>query len=155
MEIDNDKLDEDEMYEEITCCWKNCNNSFERHDIYNRSKWVNSRGHSIEGWYNYRGPTKCLSRTCSNVYCPKHSAYFSNMELCYECFSKQPPWRKVDILAMLKYINIMKEYFHDIEKENDELKNEIVQLKLQLKYQPGGEGAKEAQKHFEELMDKN
>ena len=151
MEIDNDKLDEEDMYQEITCCWENCNKSFERHSIYNRIKWIHGEGRSIKSWYNYRGPTKCLSYTCSNVYCPKHSVYFE--QYCYECFLKKK-WYKADIPDVQKYVNNMRDDFHIIKKENDELKNEIVQLKLQLKYQPGGEGAKEAQKHFEELVDK-
>jgi len=136
------------MYQEITCCWENCNKSFERHDIYNRPKWIHNMGGSIRSWLNYSGPTKCISYICSNVYCDTHSVYFD--ECCYDCFLKSE-WSKADIPTMQKYVNNMKEDFHIIKKENNELKQEIIQLKLQLKYQPGGEGAEAAKESFEKL----
>ena len=48
-----------------------------------------------------------------------------------------------------EYVQVwqVKEYIENLKKELDELRIE----NYHLQYQPGGEGAKEAQKHFEEM----
>lgn len=49
------------------------------------------------------------------------------------------------------YTKLNYSYINKKEAEIAELKQENEQLKLELKYRPGGEGAREAQNHFENL----
>ena len=45
-------------------------------------------------------------------------------------------------------------YVKELENKIKYLENKIEDLEIELKYRPGGKGAKEAQKHFEELIEK-
>lgn len=131
------------------CCWENCNVKYKEKDIYSRSTWHD--GEYVKHNGNYEGPTKCARFDCDNTYCKKHSLYldFSSIsDYCYDCIEKHSDIEyNINTRKYVRYLRMLKEEKILLINKIKKLKEEI----LHLKYKPSGEGAKEAQKHFEEL----
>lgn len=94
----------------------------------------------------YRDCKRCCEKYCNdNGNCRCYYNIVDGYEyICVTCIN-----------VVFNEKEICEKMVEDLEKENKELIKENEKLKLEIKYRPNGEGYKEAEEHFNSLINKN
>ena len=112
----------------------------------------------------------CEKLLCGQCFMIQENPYESGC-VCFDCViaKLKESVKERTILNEFKYFTTMIKEFNrkakiigernkeikELKEENEQLKKENEKLKKEIKYQPGGEGFKEAKEHFESLIRKN